>query len=228
MLRAMARGFALDEQSLTRRGWFGDTRVPWDEIRDYRLAIDLMPRVEPGFQILPGPPTAGSRESTFALISTIVHALRDKDDAEWRRVGRVTVWLRTERVALSLRRTGLDIALISEIVSRVHQRLAAAARKTLDATGTVQFGPLALTSHTIQWKHKPSIARKQVEAIELFDTSAVRFRVMKLDKVWPYGASPLRAVPNPLVALELARWLDYPVRGLEMLDWVLYANPSLP
>ena len=220
----MARRVSFDEQSLTRHGWFGDTRVRWDEIHEYRLAIDLMPRVSPGIQFISGPPTAGSRVGIFDLISTIVHAVRDKDDTEWRRVGRVTVWLRTERATLSLRRTDLDIALISEIVSRVHQRLADAARKTLEATGTVQFGPLVLTPHTVQWQHKPSLERGQAEAIELFDTAAVRFRVMKRDAAWPYGASSLSRVPNPLVALELARSLDYPVRGLELLDWVMYAR----
>jgi hypothetical protein len=215
----MGRSVSLDDQALTRHRWFGDTRVPWSEIRDYRLALDLMPRVDPGFRLISGPPAAGSRVGVLELGSTLHHALRDKDHAAWRRIGRITVWLRAEQAAVSLRCAGLDIAVISEIVHRVHSRLAEQARRTFDATGTVRFGPLLITRHAIGWKAKPLLERAQVEAIELFDAAAVQFRAVKRAAAWPYASAPLRGVPNLPVALEIARWLDYPVRGLDLLDW---------
>jgi hypothetical protein len=205
----------LDDTGVTRRYALSEASIAWDEIRDYRLKIEIR----------------GARLEVLYLVRWIDMLLMANDVRNGYRgdhrlrFGIALLGDRT-RVAFNWRFRGVEVA-IAQILKRIHPRLAAPAQREFAHHGIARFGPLTIGEHAIRWGDRPALARAAVESIELFNSSPVRLRVMARHKVWPYGQAELGDVPNLAAALELAEQQRYPVRGRELLARLaLGAGPS--
>ncbi len=114
---------------------------------------------------------------------------------------------------------------IAHTLTDLHPKTLHALREELERTGLVIAGPLTLGSGEVRWKSNAPITRAEVESIELFDNSPIQLRVMKRDKVWPYGKADTDDIPNVVEVLRIAHELGYPVKGLAMLDALFSAVP---
>lgn len=114
---------------------------------------------------------------------------------------------------------------IARTLTALHAATLQALRDELERTGLVTAGPLQLGRTELMWKRNEPITRAEVEAIELFDNSPIQLRVMKHDKVWPYGKADTDDIPNVVEVLRLAHELGYPVKGLALLDALFSAVP---
>ncbi|HEX8115430.1 MAG TPA: hypothetical protein VF516_47210 [Kofleriaceae bacterium] len=195
----------VDDTGVTRRFALSTASIAWDEIRDYRLKIEIR----------------GARLEVLYLVRWIDMLLMANDvrsgyrgDHRFR-FGMVLLG-EHKRVAFNWRFRGVAIA-IAQILKRIHPRLALPVQTEFARHGIAQFGPLTIGEHAIRWGDKPALARAAVESIELFNSSPVRLRVMAKRKVWPYGQAELADIPNVAAALELAERQRYLVRGRELL-----------
>lgn len=195
----------VDDTGVTRRFARSATSIAWDEVRDYRLKIEIR----------------GARLEVLYLVRWVDVLLMANDArrgyrGEHRfRFGMVLLG-EHKRVAFNWRFRGVEVA-IAQILQRIHPRLTLPVQTGFARHGIAQFGPLTIGEHAIRWGDKPALARAAVESVELFNSSPVRLRVMARRKVWPYGQAELADIPAVAAALELAEQQGYPVRGRELL-----------
>jgi hypothetical protein len=198
----------VDDHGVTRARLIRRQSLAWDEIRDYRLTIEMR----------------GARIEVLYLVDIVNAALFIRDFIRGMRgkhsyrVGLELIG-EHERVFFNWRFKGVAMA-IARVLDRIAEPLAQPARDTLARDRIVSFGPLTLSADAVQWADKPPLAHASVEAIELFNSSPVRLRVMTRDKTWPYAQAPLAHIPNVCAVIELAGTLGYRVRGLELLTSV--------
>jgi len=195
----------IDDTGVTRRFALSAASIAWDEIRDYRLKIEIR----------------GARLEVLYLVRWIDLLLMANDVRRGYRgdhrlrFGMVLLG-EHKRVAFNWRFRGVEVA-IAQILKRVHPQLMVPVQTGFARHGIAQFGPLTIGEHAIRWDARPALARAAVESVELFNSSPVRLRIMARRKVWPYGQAELADIPNVAAALELAEQQGYPVRGRELL-----------
>ena len=195
----------VDDTGVTRHRALSSASIAWDDIRDYRLTIEIR----------------GARFEVLYLVRwfdmlLMANDVRNGYRGDHRfRFGIELLGERT-RVAFNWRFRGVDIA-IAQILRRIHPRLALPAQTEFASHGIAQFGALTIDRHAIRWGDKPALPRARVESVELFNSSPLRLRVMAKRKIWPYGQAALADIPNVIAALELAEQQGYPVRGRELL-----------
>jgi hypothetical protein len=207
-LRRSEIGFGrvvVDDTGVTRHGLWSSRSLAWREILDYRLTVEIR----------------GSKLEVLYLVDNLNLLLIANDVYKGYRGDhrfRFGIQLHGagELLAFNWRFRGVALA-IAQIVQRVHPVLAEQTRAEFELTGISRFGLLALADHGIQWAGAPALARDQVEAVELFNSSPVQLRVMAKQRAWPYCRAPLAEIPNLGSALGLASALGYPVRGRELL-----------
>ena len=195
----------VDDTGVTRRFARSAAAIAWDEIRDYRLKIEIR----------------GTRFEVLYLVRWIDMLLMANDVRNGYRGDHrfrfgIVLLGEHQRVAFNWRFRGVEIA-IAEVLRRIHPRLALPVQTGFARHGIAQFGPLTVGEHAIRWGDRPALPRAAVESVELFNSSPVRLRVMARRKVWPYGQAELADIPNVAAALELAEQQGYPVRGRELL-----------
>lgn len=203
----------VDDTGVTREFAWSRKSIGWDEIRDYRLKIEIR----------------GARLEVLYLIKWIDLALLAADIRNGYRGDhrfRFGIELRGDhkRLAFNWRFLGVEIA-IAQILRRIHPRLAAPVQAGFASHGIAQFGPFTIGEHALRWGEKPILARAAVERIELFNSSPLRLRVMARRKIWPYGQAALAGIPNLAAALELAEQQGYPVHGRELLSRLALGRP---
>jgi hypothetical protein len=194
-----------DDTGVTRRFALSTASIAWDEIRDYRLKIEIR----------------GARFEVLYLVRWIDMLLMANDVRNGYRGDHrfrfgIVLLGEHKRVAFNWRFRGVEVA-IAEVLKRIHPRLALPVQLGFAHHGIAQFGPLTVGEHAIRWGDKPALPRAAVESVELFNSSPVRLRVMAKHKVWPYGQGELADIPNVAAALELVAQQRYPVRGRELL-----------
>ena len=195
----------IDDTGVTRRFALSAASIAWDEIRDYRLKIEIR----------------GARFEVLYLVRWIDMLLMANDVRNGYRGDHrfrfgIVLLGEHQRVAFNWRFRGVEVA-IAAVLQRIHPRLALPVQIGFARHGIAQFGPLTIGEHAIRWGDKPALPRAAVESVELFNSSPVRLRVMARHKVWPYGQGELADIPNIAAALELAAQQRYPVRGRELL-----------
>jgi hypothetical protein len=195
----------VDDVGVTRHYALRTASIAWDEIRDYRLTIEIR----------------GARFEVLYLVRWIDMALVAADIRRGYRGDHrfrfgIVLLGDGRRVAFNWRFRGVELA-IAQVLRRVHPRLAAPVHAQFARHGIAQFGALTIGAHGIRWGDKPPLARSLVESVELFNSSPLRLRVMARRKVLPYGQAELADLPNVAAALELAEQQGYPVRGRELL-----------
>jgi hypothetical protein len=195
----------VDDTGVTRRFALSAASIAWDEIRDYRLKIEIR----------------GARLEVLYLVRWIDLLLMANDVRNGYRGHHrfrfgIVLLGEHKRIAFNWRFRGVEIA-IAQILRRIHARLATPVRADFARHGIAQFGALTIGEHAIRWGDKPPLPRAAVESIELFNSSPIRLRVMARRKAWPYGQALLADIPNIAAALELAEQQGYPVRGRELL-----------
>jgi hypothetical protein len=195
----------VDDVGVTRHYALSAASIAWDEIRDYRLKIEIR----------------GARLEVLYLVRWIDMLLMANDvrrgyrgDHRFR-FGIVLLGERA-RVAFNWRFRGVEIA-IAQILRRIHARLAMPVHAGFARHGIAQFGALTIGEHAIRWGDRPALPRARVESVELFNSSPIRLRIMAERKALPYGQAELADIPNLGAALELAEQQGYPVRGRELL-----------
>jgi hypothetical protein len=195
----------VDQSGVTRHYALSTASIAWDEIRDYRLKIEIR----------------GARLEVLYLVRWLDMLLMANDvrngyrgDHRFR-FGIALIGDHT-RLAFNWRFRGAEIA-IGQILRRIHTRLATPVHAGFARHGIAQFGALTIGEHAIRWGDRPALARAAVESIEVFNSSPIRLRVMARRKIWPYGQAELADIPNVAAALELAEQQGYPVRGRELL-----------
>ncbi|MDB4960571.1 MAG: hypothetical protein JWP01_570 [Myxococcales bacterium] len=196
----------ISDHSVERTTLFGRHALTWDEIRDYRLTIEL------------------TRRLSNELAST-VHLHEVIEGYRGRHGLKLGIELIGDDDTVAFNWRFRDVALaIAQVVQRIRERFLASAQSTLVSTGAVTFGPLELSATSVRW-NVDELAADKVEAIELFNSSPVSLRVMARGRVWPHGSVPTAKVPNLLAVLEA---LGYVVRGRELLGVLLIAAPAAP
>lgn len=195
----------VDADGVTRTRLWSVQHVGWDEIRDYRLTVEIRG----------GAREAGSVASWLPGVLTFLDARSGYRGDHDFRFG-IELLGGAAPVAFNWRFMGAAMA-IGRILAQVRERLAAPVRAGFARAGIAVFGPLTLGEHAIRWADKPVLPRAAVESVELFNSYPIRLRIMARDKVWPYGQATLAHIPNLLAALELATAQGYPVHGLALL-----------
>ena len=195
----------VDDTGVTRYGALSAASIAWDEIRDYRLTIEIR----------------GSRLEVLYLFRWIDMALMANDVRNGYRGDHrfrfgIVLLGDDKRVAFNWRFRGAEMA-IAQILRRIHARLALPVHAGFARHGIAQFGPLTVGEHAIRWANRPPLPRARVESVELFNSSPIRLRVMARGKSLPYGHAELADIPNVATALELVEQQGYPVRGRELL-----------
>lgn len=195
----------VDDTGVTRHYALRSASIAWDEIRDYRLTIEIR----------------GARLEVLYLVRWLDMALVANDIRRGYRGDHrfrfgIVLLGEGKRVAFNWRFRGVEMA-IARVLRRIHPRLAAPVHAEFARHGIAQLGPLTIGAYAIRWGDKPPLARALVESIELFNSSPLRLRVMARRKVLPYGQAELGDIPNIAAALELAEQQGYPVRGRELL-----------
>jgi hypothetical protein len=204
----------VDDTGVTRRFARSAVAIAWDEIRDYRLKIEIR----------------GTRLEVLYLVRWIDMLLMANDVRNGYRGDHrfrcgIVLLGDHKRVAFNWRFRGVEIA-IAEVLRRIHPRLALPVQSEFARHGIARFGPLTIGEHAIRWADRPPLPRAAVESVELFNSSPVRLRVMARRKIWPYGQAELADIPNVAAALELAEQQRYPVRGRELLARLALGNGS--
>jgi hypothetical protein len=195
----------VDDTGVTRHYALRSASIAWDEIRDYRLTIEIR----------------GARLEVLYLVRWLDMALVANDIRRGYRGDHrfrfgIVLLGDAKRVAFNWRFRGVEMA-IAQVLRRIHPRLAAPVHAEFARHGIAQLGPLTIGKYAIRWGDKPPLARALVESVELFNSSPLRLRVMARRKVLPYGQAELGDIPNIAAALELAEQQGYPVRGRELL-----------
>jgi hypothetical protein len=195
----------VDDAGVTRHFARSAASIAWDEIRDYRLTIEIR----------------GARLEVLYLFRWIdvllmANDVRNGYRGEHRLRFGIALLGEHSRVAFNWRFRGVELA-IAQILRRIHPRLSLPVQTGFARHRIAQFGPLRIGEHAIRWADKPPLARARVESIELFNSSPIRLRVMAIGKAWPYGQAELADIPNVAAALELAEQQGYPVHGRELL-----------
>ncbi len=208
VLRPAGVGFGrviVDDWGVTRRTVLGEHALAWNDIRDYRIAVEIR----------------GARIEILYLVDWINAFLIAKDIRNGYRGDhalRFAIGLygaNGARVAFDWRFRGVASA-IAQIYRHIGERLAADAQRRLAATGVARFGPLALAAHGIQWGDDAWLPAGAVESVGLFNSSPLALRVMARGKAWPYGQARTAKIPNIGAALAIAAQLGYPVIGREL------------
>ena len=127
--------FRIDERGVTRQTVFRTTHIGWDDIRDYRLTIELR-GLSPGVLYL------HQDLSDLIHFGDVVRGVAGKSRA----VFTVELLGDGER---SVEVTGANEQ-VAEIVQRLHEPFVARARDELAKTKRVAFGPLQLADHSVQ------------------------------------------------------------------------------
>ena len=195
----------IDDRGVTRRGLVSTASLAWDEIVDYRLTAELVGVNRSVVDV-------SDVVQAIRIASTAIDAYRGRDRF---RFG-IALGSDTRRLGFGggFRHAELAVAMI---LNRVCPPLGRRARAAFEQAGVGQFGPLALADDGIGWAGKPPLPRAHVDAIDLFDSSPVRLRVMARGKAFPYASVRLAQIPNLVAALDLARALGYRVRGRPLL-----------
>jgi hypothetical protein len=201
----------IDDTGVTRHRALSTQSIGWDEIRDYRLTIEIR----------------GARLEVLYLVHLIPVLLMANDVRNgYRGAHRFRAGIELlgddKRVAFNWRFKGVELA-IAQVLQRIHPALARPVHDGFARTGIARFGDLTIGEHAIRWGDKPLLLRGAVERIELFNSSPIRLRVLAKRKAWPYGQAELSDIPNLGTALELATRQGYPVGGLELLSHGLRA-----
>lgn len=203
----------LDDHGVTRKGVIGSDSIAYDDIRDYRLTIEL--GLEGGLGAGDAGMYLGDLAVMIDLAAAFLEAIRSdgSPDAPPRKV-RLGIELlgASSRVDFNWRFEHVDVA-IAHVLERIDERITTACREQLRDTGVFHAGPLALSADAIRWGTHDAIAKADVESIELFDSSPVELRVMKRGKVLPYGHARTSEIPWLGSVLVLADELGYPVSG---------------
>ena len=195
----------VDRHGVTRRGPLSSASLAWHEVDDYRLTIQLVGVARPWISL-------DDVALAIAAATDAVGAYRGRDRFRYR----LDLLGADRRVRIDWRFLGAEQA-IAAILGRLRRPLGDRAREAFGAGGVGRFGPLAIADHGIAWRGGPPVPRARVDAIDLFDSSPIRLRVMALGKALPHGAAPLAGIPNLAAALDLARALGSRVRGRELL-----------
>lgn len=196
----------VDDTGVTRRRALSVQTIGWDEIRDYRLTVEIR----------------GARLEVLYLVQWLDVLLMANDVRNgYRGDHRMRFGIELlgdhQRVAFNWRFKGVELA-IAQILQRIHPVLSRPVHARFEHTGIAKFGALTIGEHAIRWGDKPVLVRGAVESIELFNSSPLRLRVMARRKAWPYGQAELADIPNVVTALELAAQQGYPVRGRALLS----------
>jgi hypothetical protein len=203
----------VDDVGVTRRFALSAESIAWDEIRDYRLTVEIR----------------GARLEVLYLVKWIDMLLMARDIRNgYRGDHRLRFGIELlgdhKRLAFNWRFRGVEIA-IAQILRRVHARLVVPVHEGFAQHRIAQFGDLTIGEHALRWGNKPVLARAAVERIEVFNSSPLRLRVMARRKAWPYGQAELAEIPNIAAAIELAQHQGYPVRGCELLARLALGAP---
>jgi hypothetical protein len=195
----------IDDTGVTRHFARSAASIAWDEIRDYRLKIEIR----------------GARLEVLYLVRwldmlVMANDVRNGYRGDHRFRFGIELLGEHTRVAFNWRFRAVELA-IARILGRIHARLAAPVQAGFARHRIAQFGALTIGEHAIRWGDKPALARARVESIELFNSSPIRLRVMAARKALPYGQAELADIPNVVAALELAEQQGYRVRGRELL-----------
>lgn len=195
----------VDDTGVTRHFLRSAASIAWDEIRDYRLTIEIR----------------GARIEVLYLVRWLDVLLMANDVRSGYRGDHrfrfgIALLGDDQRVAFNWRFRGVELA-IAQVLRRIHPRLAAPVHAGFARRRIAQFGPLTVGDHALHWRDKPVLPRAAVESVELFNSSPIRLRIMARNKILPYGQAALADIPNLVAALELAAQLGYPVRGRELL-----------
>ena len=196
----------IDDAGITRHDLLSHTHLPWSAIRRYHLALEIAPV-----------------NNLFTQMIGVGDVLLLLD------LARGLVGDRDYKLALAL--DGADgshleldsgfrhaAAGIADILTRLHATQLAA------AGDAIELGPLALSAGSISSAGK-TIAREDVESVELFDDTPISLRVMARGKAFPFAKAPTAEIPNVLVALAVAQRLGYRVRGLALLEALVIRRP---
>lgn len=202
----------IDDAGVTRHFALSTVSIGWDEIRDYRLTIEIR----------------GARLEVLYLLRwldliLIANDMRNGYRGDHRFRFGIALLGDSAAVAFNWRFRAADLA-IAQILRRIHARLAQPVHADFARHRIARFGPLTIGEHAIRWGDRPALPRARVESIELFNSSPLRLRVMAKGKIWPYGHAELGDIPNLLAALELAERHGYPVRGRELLPRLALAS----
>jgi hypothetical protein len=202
----------IDDRGVTRQGpTHGDT-IGWDEIRDYRLTIEVQPLND---LLTNGVPVLGE----LLMLADVVRGYRGESNVK---LG-IDLHGPGKHVGFNWRFVDVELG-IAHVLQRIGKRLVDQAREQLAATGVAQFGPIELLSDEVRWGKKV-IERDAVESIELFDSSPAELRVMARGKALPYAHAPTAEIPNLCGLLQIASGLGYRVKGAGLLEAF---RPGLP
>jgi hypothetical protein len=197
----------LDERGVERRGLFRTNALAWNELREYRLAIELRGA---------GPDLA--YRTPLGLVLEARDLLRGLAGSSTQRA-RIELYDVAGRRRIVFGWRFRDAALgIGEILARIAEPALASAHAELGRVGAASFGTLVIAEREVTLGRRAPLPRERVESIELFDDSPVVVRVMAYGKRWPYSTTALRDVTNVATALVIARELGYTVRGARLLD----------
>lgn len=204
----------VDDRGVTRTTLLGRQEVAWGEIEDYRLTVELASQVPDALYLF-----GDELTTTVAHVGDAIQAYRGEHRFK---LGIELTGSANRTVEFDWRFENVERA-IAAVLDRVHDRLLAAARRVFDVTRVVTFGPLTLSDDGVRW-NGAELARRDVQSIELFNSSPVSLRVSARNRIWPHGAAPTAEIPNLLAALMIARELGYPVRGINLLRAVATAR----
>jgi hypothetical protein len=191
----------LDDVGLQHRGLVRTTAIPWDEIHEYALSLELGP----------AHPDALSLLDVFGeiFVTDVLEGLRGRSAVH------ASIVVRGDGKQIALTRWYRDAARgTTEILRRVQPRLLDIALAQLGDSGRVDFDRLHIGRDKIARDAQPPVPADQVESVGLFDSSPLTFRIMQRGRALPYVAEPLDRIPNALVALRIAREAGYRVVGL--------------
>lgn len=201
----------IDDRGVERHAPLSKNALSWDEIRDYRLTVELVGEW----------PALVYQVTDLAQLIDLVNGYRGKHTCQ---LG-IELIGASDTVEFNWRFRDVELA-IARILERIRGRTLADARSTLQATGKASFGPLGLTADAVHWDGHEPLPRADVEAVELFNNSPIDLRVMAHGKAWPHARAQTKDIPNLLAALEIAASLGYRVRGRELLEALIVAPPA--
>jgi hypothetical protein len=208
----------VDAVGVTWRGLWRTRSVRWDELRGYRLGIELERRTSALVDLHGG-------LSTFDPFGgALWDALRGREPPR-RVMYAIALCGPGAPVEVSWRYFGVE-QLICDAIGRVHAATIARLRDDLAMARVVRFADLTMSGAAIQWGRRPLLPAAEVESIELFDAYPVRLRVMQRRRAWPYAQAPTARVPDLLAVLELAATLGYRVKGAELVAGLLTSPPA--
>ena len=195
----------IDDDGVTRRGPLGSDTIAWDEIRDYRLTIEVKPLST----------LATSQIEYLAEIAMLVDVVRGARGESAFKLG-IELLGESKQVDFNWRFEDVEAG-IGQVLKRIGEPMVEQARAQLAALGHASFGPIQLSRDEVRWGNKV-LERDAVESIELFDNSPLEIRLMARDRVLPSGHAPTAEIPNLGGLLRLAHELGYAVKGNGLLE----------